>query len=48
MAAIKAIAKRTKSGKYKIILSIDSDAEEINLMIVLPSFKKELQHLQKS
>lgn len=35
MEAIKAIAKRTKSGKYKIDLPIINTADEVEVMVVL-------------
>jgi hypothetical protein len=41
MEAIKAIAKRTKSGKYKIDLLIDNDAAEIAVMVIVEAVKKE-------
>ncbi len=41
MEAIKAIAKRTKSGKYKIDLPIDNDAAEIAVMVIVEAVKKE-------
>jgi hypothetical protein len=41
MEAIKAIAKRTKTGKYKIDLPINNDAEEIVVMVIVNAVKKE-------
>jgi len=41
MEAIKAIAKRTKTGKYKIDLAINNDAEEIAVMVMIEAVKKE-------
>jgi hypothetical protein len=41
MEAIKAIAKRTKTGKYKIDLPINNDAEEIAVMVIVDAVKKE-------
>ncbi len=41
MEAIKAIAKRTKTGKYKIDLPIDNDAAEIAVMVIVEVVKKE-------
>lgn len=41
MDAIKAIAKRTKTGKYKIDLPIDNDAAEIAVMVNVDAVKKE-------
>ncbi len=41
MEAIKAIAKRTKTGKYKIDLPIDNDAAEIAVMVIVEAVKKE-------
>lgn len=35
MEAIKAIAKKTKSGKYKIDLPIDNTADEIEVMVII-------------
>ncbi len=35
MEAIKAIAKRTKTGKYKIDLPIVNTADEVEVMVVL-------------
>ena len=34
MEAIKTIAKKTKSGKYKIDLPIANNADEIEVMVV--------------
>ena len=39
MEAIKAIAKRTKSGKYKIDLLITNDADEVEVMVVVQQQK---------
>ena len=41
MEAIKAIAKRTKTGKYRIDLPINNDAEEIAVMVIVAAVKKE-------
>jgi len=41
MEAIKAVAKRTKTGKYKIDLPIDNDAAEIAVMVIVEAVKKE-------
>jgi len=41
MEAIKAVAKRTKTGKYKIDLPIENDAEEIAVMVIVEALKKE-------
>jgi len=41
MEAIKAVAKRTKTGKYKIDLQIDNDAPEIAVMVIVEAVKKE-------
>jgi hypothetical protein len=41
MEAIKAIAKRTKPGKYKIDLPINNDAEELSVMVIVKAVKKE-------
>jgi hypothetical protein len=41
MEAIKAIAKRTKSGNYKIDLPINNNAEEIAVMVIVEAVKKE-------
>jgi hypothetical protein len=35
MEAIKAIAKKTKSGKYKIDLLISNNAEEVEVMVIV-------------
>lgn len=39
MEAIKAVAKRTKSGKYKIDLPIDDDAAEIEVLVIVEEKK---------
>ena len=39
MEAIKAIAKRTKTGKYKIDLLITNDADEVEVMVVVQQQK---------
>ncbi len=39
MEAIKAIARRTKSGKYKIDLSIANDADEVEVMVIVQQEK---------
>ena len=41
MEAIKAIAKRTKSGKYKIELPGFSQKEEVAVMVIVGENKKE-------
>ncbi len=41
MEAIKAVAKRTKTGKYKIDLPIDNDAAEVPVMVIVEAAKKE-------
>ncbi len=41
MEAIKAIAKRTKTGKYKNDLPIDNDAAEIAVMVIVEAVRKE-------
>jgi|GEM_PF-712173 len=41
MEAIKAIAKRTKSGNYKIDLPINNDATEIAVMVIVENGKVE-------
>jgi hypothetical protein len=43
MEAIKAIAKRTKTGKYKITLSINSTKKELEVIVVYNSPKKKSQ-----
>jgi heterodisulfide reductase subunit B len=40
MEAIKAIAKRTKSGKYKIDLPITNIAEEIEMLVIVEKVKE--------
>jgi hypothetical protein len=39
MEAIKAIAKRTKTGKYKIELPITNLAEEIEVLVIVEQVK---------
>ncbi len=39
MEAIKAIAKRTKTGKYKIELPITNDAAEVEVMVIVQEKK---------
>jgi 4-hydroxy-3-methylbut-2-enyl diphosphate reductase IspH len=39
MEAIKAIARRTKSGKYKIDLPITNDADEVEVMVIVQQEK---------
>jgi IS30 family transposase len=39
MEAIKAIAKRTKTGKYKIDLPITNSAEELEVMVIVEQVK---------
>ncbi len=39
MEAIKAIAKRTKAGKYKIDLPITNDADEVEVMVIVQQEK---------
>jgi hypothetical protein len=39
MEAIKAIAKRTKTGKYKIDLPITNDADEVEVMVIVQQKK---------
>lgn len=39
MEAIKTVAKRTKSGKYKIDLPIDDDAAEIEVFVIVEEKK---------
>jgi hypothetical protein len=39
MEAIKAIAKRTKTGKYKIDLPITNSAEELEVMVIIEKVK---------
>ena len=39
MEAIKAIAKRTKTGKYKIDLLITNDADEVEVMVIVQQQK---------
>jgi 4-hydroxy-3-methylbut-2-enyl diphosphate reductase IspH len=39
MEAIKAIAKRTKTGKYKIDLPITNDADEVEVMVIVQEKK---------
>ncbi len=39
MEAIKAIAKRTKTGKYKIELPITNDAAEVEVMVIVQEEK---------
>jgi hypothetical protein len=39
MEAIKAIAKRTKTGKYKIDLPITNIAEEIEVLVIIEEVK---------
>ncbi len=41
MEAIKAIAKRTKSGKYKIDLPLDNTADEVAVMVIVEELIKE-------
>lgn len=41
MEAIKAIARRTKAGRYKIDLPINNSAAEIAVMVILEDEKKE-------
>jgi hypothetical protein len=43
MEAIKAIAKRTKTGKYKIILPIESSKKEVNIIVVYNSQNKKVK-----
>ncbi len=40
MEAIKAIAKRTKTGKYKIDLPITNVAEELEVMVIVELVKE--------
>jgi hypothetical protein len=40
MEAIKAIAKRTKTGKYKIDLPITNIAEEIEVLVIVEQAKE--------
>ncbi|MEO5888773.1 MAG: hypothetical protein ABIQ31_00910 [Ferruginibacter sp.] len=40
MEAIKAIAKRTKAGKYKINLLINNNADDITVMVIVEEEKK--------
>jgi hypothetical protein len=39
MEAIKAIAKRTKTGKYKIDLPITNIAQEIEVLVIVEQIK---------
>lgn len=39
MEAIKAIARRTKTGKYKIDLPITNDADEVEVMVIVQQEK---------
>ncbi len=39
MEAIKGIAKRTKTGKYKIELPITNDAAEVEVMVIVQQEK---------
>ena len=39
MQAIKAIAKRTKAGKYKIDLPINNDVDEIEVLVIVEQKK---------
>jgi hypothetical protein len=39
MEAIKAIAKRTKSGKYKIDLPITNSADELEVLVIIEEVK---------
>jgi hypothetical protein len=39
MEAIKAIAKRTKTGKYKIDLPINNIAEEVEVLVIVEQIK---------
>ena len=39
MEAIKAIAKRTKSGKYKIDLPINMNDQEVEVMVIVEQVK---------
>jgi hypothetical protein len=39
MEAIKAIAKRTKTGKYKIDLPITNIAEEVEVLVIVEQVK---------
>ena len=41
MEAIKAIAKRTKSRKYKIDLPINNEVEKTPVMVIVKAVKKE-------
>ncbi len=41
MEAIKAIAKRTKSGNYKIKLQIENNATALEVIVVVGTMKKE-------
>ncbi|MEO7767621.1 MAG: hypothetical protein ABIS01_09350 [Ferruginibacter sp.] len=41
MEAIKAIAKRTKAGKYRIDLPMSNTAEEIVVMVIVGEERKE-------
>ncbi len=41
MEAIKAIAKRMKTGRYKIDLPIDTNAAAITVMVIVEIDKKE-------
>ena len=40
MEAIKAIAKKTKTGKYKIVIPLTIIDEEIEVIVVLNTEKK--------
>ncbi len=40
MEAIKAIAKRTKTGKYKIDLPITNIADEVEVLVIVEQIKK--------
>ncbi len=40
MEAIKAIAKRTKTGKYKIDLPIINIADELDVLVIVEQTKK--------
>jgi IS30 family transposase len=39
MEAIKAIAKKTKTGKYKIDLPINNNADEVEVMVIVEQKK---------
>ncbi len=47
MEAFKTIAKRIKTGKYKIELRNISDKEEVDVIVVVPSKKNKVSALSE-